>query len=158
MSNFVNLLDIVYPIGSVYITFSNVSPVDSIGGSWEKIDGKFLQSSSETDAVDSTGGSSQNIGFTITFASYNGFHVTCGNDDPNGKLLIIDGNDPGATVYQKSYIQSLGRSKTSQWSHSANKCVASSLTTVQHPYYIYKDVYWNNRPAYITCNMYRRIA
>lgn len=37
MSNFVNLLDIVYPVGSVYITFSNVSPVDSVGGSWEKL-------------------------------------------------------------------------------------------------------------------------
>lgn len=31
MSNFVNLLDIVYPIGSVYITFSDISPVDSVG-------------------------------------------------------------------------------------------------------------------------------
>lgn len=33
MSNFINLLDIVYPIGSVYITFSDVSPTDSIGDS-----------------------------------------------------------------------------------------------------------------------------
>lgn len=46
MSNFVNLLDIIYPVGSVYITFSNVSPVDSVGGSWEKIDGKFLYATS----------------------------------------------------------------------------------------------------------------
>ena len=36
MSNFVNLLDIIYPIGSVYITFSDVSPVDAVGGSWGK--------------------------------------------------------------------------------------------------------------------------
>lgn len=33
MSNFINLLDIVYHIGSVYITFSDVSPVDSVGDS-----------------------------------------------------------------------------------------------------------------------------
>lgn len=45
MPNFVNLLDIVYPVGSAYISFSDVSPVESIGGSWEKIEGKFLQSS-----------------------------------------------------------------------------------------------------------------
>lgn len=42
MSNFVNLLDIVYPVGSVYITFSDISPVDSVGGSWERIDGEIF--------------------------------------------------------------------------------------------------------------------
>lgn len=30
MSNFVNLLDIIYPVGSVYITATENSPVDSI--------------------------------------------------------------------------------------------------------------------------------
>lgn len=33
MSNFINLLDIVYPIDYVYITFSDVSSVDSVSGS-----------------------------------------------------------------------------------------------------------------------------
>ena len=32
MSNFVNLLDIVYPVGSVYITVNRVSPADNVGG------------------------------------------------------------------------------------------------------------------------------
>lgn len=31
MSNFVNLLDIIYPIGSVYITFSATSPANAVG-------------------------------------------------------------------------------------------------------------------------------
>lgn len=37
MSNFVNLLDIIYPINSVYITTSTVSPATSIGGTWTQI-------------------------------------------------------------------------------------------------------------------------
>ena len=37
MSNFVNLLDIVYPVGSMYFNTSGVSPVDTIGGTWEQI-------------------------------------------------------------------------------------------------------------------------
>lgn len=42
MSNYVNLLDIIYPVGSVYITFSSVSPASSIGGTWEKINNAYL--------------------------------------------------------------------------------------------------------------------
>lgn len=38
MSNFVNLLDIVYPVGSVFISNNSVSPADSIGGTWTKLD------------------------------------------------------------------------------------------------------------------------
>lgn len=37
MSNFVNLLDIVYPVGSIYQSMNATSPADSIGGTWTKI-------------------------------------------------------------------------------------------------------------------------
>ena len=37
MSNFVNLLDIIYPVGSIYQSMSATSPVDFIGGTWTKI-------------------------------------------------------------------------------------------------------------------------
>lgn len=42
MSNFVNLLDIIYPVGSVYITATEVSPASSIGGTWVEIKDKIL--------------------------------------------------------------------------------------------------------------------
>ena len=38
MSNFVNLLDIIYPVGSLYFSMSEVSPADSVGGTWTKLD------------------------------------------------------------------------------------------------------------------------
>ena len=38
MSNYVNLLDIVYPVWSVFISNNSVSPADSIGGTWTKLD------------------------------------------------------------------------------------------------------------------------
>lgn len=37
MSNFVNLLDIIYPVNSIYITTSGISPASSIGGTWTQI-------------------------------------------------------------------------------------------------------------------------
>lgn len=65
MSNYVNILDIIYPIGSVYITFNSVSPASSI---------------------------------------------------------------------------------------------TNSTTSISNPLIYSKDIYWDSRPAYITCNMYRRTA
>ena len=37
MSNFVNLLDIVYPVGSMYFNTNNTSPASTIGGTWVQI-------------------------------------------------------------------------------------------------------------------------
>ena len=54
MSNFVNLLDVVYPVGSVYITFNETSPTDVVGGTWELLKNTFLYSSA--DATGITGG------------------------------------------------------------------------------------------------------
>lgn len=39
---FVNLLQAIYPVGSVYISAVNISPSEIIGGAWEQITDKFL--------------------------------------------------------------------------------------------------------------------
>ena len=42
MSNFVNLLDIIYPIGSIYIATNDVSPADIVGGIWAEQTNYFI--------------------------------------------------------------------------------------------------------------------
>lgn len=48
MSNFVNLLDIVYPIGSMYFSVTDVSPANSVGGTWEQIKDSVLAASGDS--------------------------------------------------------------------------------------------------------------
>lgn len=48
MSNFVNLLDIIYPVGSIYFSTSSISPASSIGGTWTKIENCLLAASGDT--------------------------------------------------------------------------------------------------------------
>ena len=49
MSNFVNLLDIIYPVHSMHITTSTVSPATSIGGTWTQIkDGACIAAYEDT--------------------------------------------------------------------------------------------------------------
>lgn len=150
MSNFVNLLDIVYPIGSVYITFNDVSPVDAVGGSWEKINGKFLQSSSETDTLNSTGGYSNSIELTLQYASWYCNLATLDNANADKAVLIFNGNTQAVNNTETATL--------SQWSHDINSSTTSSIKLVQKPTIVTKKVSWDNRPSYITCNMYKRTA
>lgn len=57
MSNWVNILDLAYPVGSVYITTSTTSPASTLGGTWSAISEKFLYGHS-TNTPKTTGGSS----------------------------------------------------------------------------------------------------
>lgn len=40
---FINLLEIIYPIGAFYISNNNTSPAQLIGGEWEQIIGAVLR-------------------------------------------------------------------------------------------------------------------
>ena len=51
------LLNLVYPIGSIYMSVQNVSPEAFLGGVWQQIQGQFLLAASSTYPAGSTGGS-----------------------------------------------------------------------------------------------------
>ena len=55
-----SLLDKIYPVGSVYMSFTNKSPATFLGGTWEALnDGRVLIAANSTYAVNSTGGESE---------------------------------------------------------------------------------------------------
>ena len=58
-ANFVQtsgLLNLVYPVGSIYMSANATSPASFIGGSWERIQGRFLLAASSSYTAGSTGG------------------------------------------------------------------------------------------------------
>ena len=57
------LTDMVYPVGSIYMTFNITDPNTAVGGTWVKIQGKFLYGSDSTHSATETGGSST---YTLT--------------------------------------------------------------------------------------------
>lgn len=50
------ILETSYPIGSIYMSVNSTNPSTLIGGTWEKIEGRFLLGSNSTYAAGSTGG------------------------------------------------------------------------------------------------------
>ena len=66
---FINLLDIIYPAGSLYFSFSSVSPANIIGGTWSKVEGKFLLGANDQFISGTEGGEEE--------------HVLASNEAPN---------------------------------------------------------------------------
>lgn len=48
MANWVNLMDVIYPVGSIYLSASSTSPASIIGGSWTQKSGCVLACSSSS--------------------------------------------------------------------------------------------------------------
>ena len=51
-----SILDYVYPVGSVYISYSHVYPGDMFGGAWKRISNAFLWGCDENGDIGATGG------------------------------------------------------------------------------------------------------
>ena len=51
-----NILNSIYPVGSIYISTNIVSPADLFGGTWQRIQGRFLLGADSTYSAGSTGG------------------------------------------------------------------------------------------------------
>ena len=80
-------LDKTYPVGSIYMSLSDTSPATLFGGTWKKIEEKFLLGSSSNYVVNSTGGS---FNKTISRANLPNVNITTSS---NGYYEVkSDGN------------------------------------------------------------------
>ena len=105
MATWVNLLDVIYPVGSVYISFSSTSPSTTIGGTWVQVTNKYLYATTNT----GTGGSS-----SVSHAHNAGSYVATINPQAGG------GNF--------SYYRTVASSWQAQWWMNASGLGADSST------------------------------
>lgn len=50
------IFDAIYPVDSIYISYSHTNPADLFGGTWERITGAFLWATGEGDTIGARGG------------------------------------------------------------------------------------------------------
>lgn len=98
-----DIIDTVYPVGSIYMSVSSTSPQTLFGGTWEQIQDKFLLASGTTYTAGNTGGSATH---THTTAD----HTLTVNEIPS---------------HTHGYKNADDNSSTDDWSYTASyrKCV-----------------------------------
>lgn len=89
-----------HPVGSLYISENATSPAELYGGTWERVEGKFIMGASDTYPARSTGGEAAHV-LTINEAP-NHVHYVGGYGNPDWQFKI-NGNI-GSEMTANAYV------------------------------------------------------
>lgn len=144
--NNTNIFDLIYPVGSFYISWKSTNPATLFGGTWEQIQGKFLLGRSSSYPAGSIGGEATHTLTVSEMPSHNG-HLSAGiqNGVPMGK-----GNYEG--YLNKSVMNDYPGGNYRGWNvyagnemHPASEAVGGGTAH-------------NNMPPYLSVYIWKRTA
>ena len=93
------LINLIYPIGSIYLSVNSTSPQQLFGGEWEQIKDKFLLSAGDTYSGGSEGGEATH---TLTVEEMPS-HTHASGVSPNESVGATAGNEQAKTQFARSY-------------------------------------------------------
>lgn len=152
MSTFINLLEIVYPVGTVYQSFNSNSPAAMFGGTWEQIEDQFLYN---TTVSGSTGGSkTHDHHWFLGWLEWYGTHPSmCNSDsticfessdgpyDVDGRTDYVIQRKKSQSIWGHSHAASLSSGTASKPASAMMECATTESSAM---------------PPYITCYCWRR--
>ena len=120
---FDDILDLVYPVGSIYMSVSSTSPATLFGGTWEQIEDTFLLASGTTYTNGDTGGSADAtlVSHNHTAPATGEYFVTSENTGSNNTRVTysssgnryVDGMTDNTTPFHhREYVSTEGSSAT----------------------------------------------
>ena len=126
-------INLVYPVGSIYMSVNDVSPSTLFGGTWERIEDTFLLASGSTFALGQTGGEVNHV-LTVgemPMHNHDMYSYNAGGDGTigTGHGVISDIDAPYKTYWAKLAMENAGSSQ---------------------PH--------NNMPPYLVVNIWKRIS
>lgn len=131
-----SLLELTYPVGSVYISTSDVSPAELFSGSWEKLSDCFLLASGQM-SLGSTGGE---WAHTLTEKELPS-HTHAFAIGPNGS------GDEQPFGRQRTALNFSGQEQQTRGFPDSSMAVAAGGGAAH-----------NNLPPYLAVNMWQRVA
>ena len=100
-----------HQVGSLYISENSTSPAELYGGTWERIEGKFIMGASDTYPAGSTGGSATHTQTVSEIAKHT--HIFAGWASSAGSLANgpVGNSQPELYPANNMNMQSAGESK-----------------------------------------------
>ena len=142
--------DLIYPVGSIYMSVNDVNPSILFGGTWEQIKDRFLLSCGDTYTNGSTGGSSTHTHkYGMTYLSYYDSFEFLGTTDTS---LHNYTDSTKYTLPNHQYID--------QATHELNGGAATSTKTVTSDKrkVVANTSYTSTLPPYLAVCIWKRTA
>jgi hypothetical protein len=86
-----SLLDLIYPVGSIYMSVSDVSPASFFGGTWSRIQDRFLLAAGSTYSAGGTGGSATNTHYHFQTSGSDGKVSYISMSGRSGNTRVVAG-------------------------------------------------------------------
>ena len=138
------LINLVYPVGSIYMSINSTSPQTLFGGTWQQISDTFLLAAGSTYSAGSTGGEATHILTANEMPSHSHDRINCG----------------GNADWPLGSTSGLGAQTTTQY--ATEVAVTSSATSKARSLYrtsnIGGGVAHNNMPPYLAVYVWKRTA
>lgn len=142
-------VDLIYPVGSIYMSVNATNPKDLFGGTWEQIKGKFLLGMSSSYPAGSTGGEAQH---TLTTSEIPLHNHNIGQDGNTSLVLPTDVAVSDSSHSQ--YVTTL-EGGASGWYKSSVAWGGAIVTRNQTSPYGQAH---NNMPPYLAVYIWKRTA
>lgn len=165
------LLDLIYPVGSIYLSMSSASPADLFGGTWERIKDTFLLGAGDAYAAGSTGGSEDAVVVKHNHLQQSHTHTqTAHKHGPSldgSRYLYYNYSDVQTGVSERSVASASGNykapvinSSSTDWKGATytSSETAENLETTAVNIETGEDGSGKNMPPYFTVYMWKRTA
>ena len=148
------IANVIYPVGSIYMSVNSTSPATLFGGTWSRIQDTFLLAAGSSYSAGSTGGEANHTLTESELPSLTGNFTLASN---------LGTNETGANT---KWENATGKfSKVSRSNRNILK-FNSGTYTVSTGQTLYDQVKWsigsdgshNNMPPYISVYMWQRVA
>lgn len=144
------LLQMIYPVGSIYMSTNNVSPQTFIGGTWVLIQGKFLLAAGDGYTAGDTGGEASH---TLTAAESGQKAITISGDGAHQHSVLMKYRQAGVLTGTAAYFHGDGTLNYTGFSTVADQgahshSISGSDAANAH----------NNMPPYIVVYVWKRTA
>lgn len=137
-----SVIDMVYPVGAIYMSVNSTNPGNLFGGKWEQIKDRFLLAAGDTYAAGSTGGEATH---TLTVDEMPSHHHAIG--------VYASAQSVMGTTLQDAQQ---GKPLCARWQESS--ATYSSQNIEQHIADTGNSKPHNNMPPYLSVYMWKRTA